>query len=119
MLGVVQLLKDDRSAYRDESLVNEELAGIQGSIRGEYVVNVVNYFPTSGEPQTVTVRVDSIVNGVETIWSDELTLERRGQEETAIRFTIGGKTKDRDPRFSREPLSIVAILVQERASAAP
>jgi hypothetical protein len=33
--GVVQLLKDDRGPCHDESLVNQELAGIQGSIGGE------------------------------------------------------------------------------------
>jgi hypothetical protein len=83
------------------------------------VANVVYYVATSGQPQAATVRVDSIVDGVETIWSGELTLESRGQEETAIRFTIGGKTKDRDSHFSTEPLSIVAILVQEPAAAGP
>lgn len=95
--GLVHLDRDDRGAYRDTiningqeiaNPLNQETVTIRQFVPGEYVVNIVHYLATSGEPVPVAVKVEKINPTVEVIYYGTIELNRRGQEETAVRFTI-------------------------------
>ena len=95
--GLVHLDRDDRGNYRDTlningteitNPLNQETVTIRQFIPGEYVVNVVHYLANSGNPVPVTVKVERINPKVEVVYYGTVELNRRGQEETVVRFTI-------------------------------
>jgi hypothetical protein len=96
--GLVHLDRDDRGNYRDTiningaeitNPLNQETVTIRGFVPGEYVVNVVHYLANSGQPVPVTVKVERINPKVEVVYYGSVELNRRGQEETVVRFTVG------------------------------
>jgi hypothetical protein len=95
--GLVHLDRDDRGNYRDTINVNgqdivnplnQETVTIRSFVPGEYVVNVVHYLANSGQPVPVTVKVERINPKVEVVYYGTVELNRRGQEETVVRFTV-------------------------------
>jgi len=95
--GLVHLDRDDRGNYRDTlningqeitNPLNQETVTIRSFVPGEYVVNVVHYLANSGQPVPVTVKVERINPKVEVVYYGTVELNRRGQEETVVRFTV-------------------------------
>jgi hypothetical protein len=95
--GLIHLDRDDRGNLNDTLVINgrtivnplnQEVTTIRGVIPGEYVVNVHYYATENGRPVPVTVRVDKINPRLQVLYYDTLTLERKDDEKTALRFTI-------------------------------
>ncbi|MFK7893747.1 MAG: hypothetical protein AB8B63_23220 [Granulosicoccus sp.] len=97
--NLVHLDRDDRGMLNDsleidgekiDNPLNQEIAAIRGVLPGEYIVNVHYYDTESREPVPVSVKV-SKVNPVYTVaYYGVTTLERKGVEKTAVRFTLAG-----------------------------
>ncbi len=95
--GLVHLDRDDRGMLHDtlevsgktiKNPLNQEVAAIRGLLPGEYVVNVHYYESETMEAVPVSVKVAK-VNPVYTIaYYGVTTLEEKGREKTAVRFTI-------------------------------
>lgn len=95
--NLVHLDRDDRGMLNDslevdgekiDNPLNQEIAAIRGVLPGEYIVNVHYYDTESREPVPVSVKV-SKVNPVYTVaYYGVTTLERKGVEKTAVRFTL-------------------------------
>lgn len=97
--GLIHLDRDDRGNLNDsltingkviDNPLNQEVTTIRGVIPGEYVVNVHYYASENGEAVPVTIRVDKINPVLEVIYYDTLTLQRKDEEQTAVRFSILG-----------------------------
>ena len=95
--GLIHLDRDDRGNLNDtlnfngkivENPLNQEVATIRGVITGEYVVNIHYYASEDSKPVPVTVRVDKVNPKLEVVYYDTLTLERKDDEKTAVRFTV-------------------------------
>lgn len=95
--GLVHLDRDDRGMLNDVINVNgremvnplnQEVVTVRGVVPGEFIVNV-HYFATeTGNPVKVTVRVDRVNPTLEVAYYDTITLEKKGDEKTALRFRI-------------------------------
>jgi hypothetical protein len=97
--GLVHLDRDDRGMMNDTLEVdgqtvvnplNQEVAAIRGVVPGEYVVNLHYYESESREPVEVTVRVARVNPVYEIVYYGKVTLSRKGDERTAVRFTLAG-----------------------------
>jgi len=112
--GLVHLDRDDRGLLNDTldidgrqvvNPLNQEVAAIRGKLPGEYVVNVHYYESETREPVDVSVKV-SRINPVYTVaYYGTTTLARKGDEATAVRFTIADDGSVRD--VNRLPRSLV------------
>ncbi len=74
--------------------VNQEIVSIRGIASGEYVVNLHLYRDDRGKP--VPVKVEKLNPRVELVFYGDVTLQDRGDEQTAVRFSIAsdGRVKD-------------------------
>lgn len=98
--NLVHLDRDDRGMLNDtlqmggdeiEIPLNQEIAAIRGVVPGEYVVNVHYYESETNDAVPVSVKV-SKVNPVYTVaYYGVTTLESKGIEKTAVRFTISSE----------------------------
>ena len=95
--GLMNLDRDDRGQFRDTLLVNgeevnnplnQETVSLRGLIDGEYTVNLVHFLANTADPLSVTVKVEKMMPSVTVIYYGETMLNGRGQERTAVRFTI-------------------------------
>jgi hypothetical protein len=95
--GLIHLDRDDRGNLNDtlningkliENPLNQEVTTIRGVISGEYIINVHYYATEDNKPVPVTIRVDKINPKLEVLYYDTLTLERKDDEKTAVRFTV-------------------------------
>lgn len=95
--GLLHLDRDDRGLLNDtleingETIVNplnQEVVTIRGVIPGEFVVNLHYYATETKEPVEVTVKVEKINPSLEVVYYGSVTLERVGDEQTAVRFRI-------------------------------
>lgn len=97
--NLVHLDRDDRGMLNDTleyngsqvvNPLNQEIAAIRGVVPGEYVVNIHYYDSESFDPVPVSVKVAK-VNPVYTVAYYGVTkLESKGDEKTAVRFSIAG-----------------------------
>lgn len=78
--------------------VNQEIVSIRGIATGEYVVNLHLYRDDRGRavPVKVKVKVEKLNPKVELVYYGDVTLKRRGEERTAVRFSVSadGLVKD-------------------------
>ena len=95
--GLIHLDRDDRGNVNDvltingqtiQNPLNQEVVTIRGTVVGEYVVNVFYYASEDNKPVPVKVRVDKVNPQLEVVYYDTLTMEKVGDEKTAVRFTI-------------------------------
>lgn len=96
-VGLVHLDRDDRGMLNDtlevggekiDNPLNQEVTALRGMVPGEYTVNIHYYESQTNEPVPVSVRVAK-VNPVYTIaYYGTTTLEQKGEEKTAVRFTL-------------------------------
>ncbi|MDN5862696.1 MAG: hypothetical protein L0H19_04525 [Salinisphaera sp.] len=96
--GLMNLDRDDRGMVNDQmlvngqavrSLLNQEVVTIRGTAPGEYVVNLHYYHTKTRRPVTAQVEVVRVNPVLRVLYHGAVTLERMGQERTAVRFTIG------------------------------
>lgn len=112
--GLVHLDRDDRGMLNDtmvlngrtvDNPLNQEVTAIRGKVPGEYIVNVHYYDSESNAAVPVAVRV-ARVNPVYTIaYYGTTTLQHKGEEKTAVRFTIG--TDGAISGINQLPISLV------------
>jgi hypothetical protein len=95
--GLLHLDRDDRGMLNDTITVggeelanplNQEVVTLRGVVTGEYVVNVHYYASETKQPVDVTVRLDKVNPVLEVIYYGTVTLEKTGDEKTALRFRI-------------------------------
>lgn len=95
--GFLSLERDDRGQYHDSIVVNgkaidnplnQETITMRGIIPGEYVVNVNHYVANGVDPVPVTVTVERVNPRVEVVYYGTVTVNHRGDEKTAVRFTL-------------------------------
>jgi hypothetical protein len=103
--GLIHLDRDDRGLLNDtleingeivKNPLNQEVVTVRGVVPGEYIVNVHYYATETDKPVPVTVRVDKVNPSLEVIYYDTLTLDKKGDEKTALRFRINqdGRVSD-------------------------
>ena len=68
--------------------LNQEVVTIRGIVPGEYVVNLHYYASETHEPVEAMVRVDRVNPVLKVVWYDKVVLEKKGDEKTALRFTV-------------------------------
>lgn len=102
--GMMHLDRDDRGLANDTIVINgqkvvnplnQEVVTIRGFAPGEYTVNLHYYESHDGKPVDVTVSVVKVNPRAEVVYYGTVTLARKGDEATAVRFTVdrdGGVT---------------------------
>jgi hypothetical protein len=114
--GLIHLDRDDRGLVNDKLTINgqaivnplnQEVVTIRGVVTGEYVVNIHYYARETRQPIPVTVRLDKVNPALEVIYYATITLEKRGEEQTALRFNIG--SDGRITHINTLPKSLVSI----------
>ena len=95
--GLMHLDRDDRGLANDTILVNgkqvinplnTEVVTIRGIEPGEYTVNAQYYESKNNEAVEVTVSVIKVNPRADVVFYGQLTLARKGDEATAVRFTV-------------------------------
>jgi hypothetical protein len=95
--GFMSLDRDDRGSFNDSVTVNgqkvddplrQESISIRHNVAGEYIVNIYKFTDDSNLPTPVTVKVEKINPKVSVVYYDTITLVKKADEKTAIRFTI-------------------------------
>jgi len=113
--GLVHLDRDDRGLVNDTIMINgreiqnplnQEVVTIRGVVPGEYVVNVHYYASETGLPVPVTVKVSKVNPALEIVYYGEVKLEQKGDERTAVRFTIDRDGRVDDINFIQKQLTV-------------
>ncbi len=95
--GLVHLDRDDRGMLNDkiviegkeiENPLNQEVVAIRGMVPGEYTVNLHYYETETKQPVDVSVRMARVNPVYEVVFYDKVTMQRKGEEKTAMRFTL-------------------------------
>lgn len=95
--GLMHLDRDDRGVANDTLVVNgqqvvnplnQEVVTLRGYGAGEYTVNLQYYDSKNGEPVPVNVSVVKVNPRAEVVYYGSVTLARKGDEATAVRFTL-------------------------------
>lgn len=95
--GMMHLDRDDRGVSNDTIVINgqkvvnplnQEVVTIRGFAPGEYTVNVHYYETKNGEPINVNVSVVKVNPRAEVVYYGTVTLQRKGDEATAVRFSV-------------------------------
>ena len=114
--GLLHLDRDDRGLLNDVIMINneevqnplnQEVVTIRGVVKGEYVVNLHYYASETNEPVDVNVRLVKVNPALEVIYYDVVTMERAGDEKTALRFRINFNGKISNINFL--PKSLVSL----------
>lgn len=76
--------------------VNQEIVSIRGIASGEYTVNLHLYRDDRGKPVPVKVKVEKLNPRVELVYYGDVVMKRRGEERTAVRFSVSsdGRVED-------------------------
>ena len=69
-------------------LLGESNVTIRGIAPGEYTVNVHYYESKNGQPVEVTVSIIKVNPRAEVVFYGQVPLARKGDEATAVRFTV-------------------------------
>ncbi len=96
--GLLHLDRDDRGLLNDtitingeeiQNPLNQEVVTLRGVVKGEYVVNL-HYYNDEGTNRSVDVNVRLVkVNPVfKIIYYGTVTMDKQGDEKTALRFVI-------------------------------
>jgi hypothetical protein len=95
--GLMHLDRDDRGVANDTLVINgqqvvnplnQEVVTVRGYAAGEYTVNVFYYESRNGQPVDVTVSVVKVNPRAEVVFYGNLRLARKGDEATAVRFSV-------------------------------
>lgn len=94
---ILHLDRDDRGMLNDKLVIegqevdnplNQEVLSLRGMMPGEYTVNLHYYDTESFKAVPVSVKVARVNPVYEIVYYGTTTLEAKGSEKTAIRFTI-------------------------------
>ena len=100
--GLLHLDRDDRGLINDtitingeevQNPLNQEVVTLRGVVKGEYVVNLHYYGSETGKPVDVQVRLAKVNPKLEIVYYGTVNMEKKGDEKTALRFTIGREGK--------------------------
>ena len=95
--NIIHLDRDDRGMLNDtmviegreiENPLNQEVLALRGTMPGEYTVNLHYYDSESYAAVPVSVKVARVNPVYEVAYYGTTTLEEKGMEKTAVRFTI-------------------------------
>src|SRR3954454_19657926 len=95
--GFLVLDRDDRGSANNAVAVGgrkltspfrQETVSIRGIVPGEYTINVHYFLASIGGPIPVVVQVEKINPTVEVVSHETITLNRMGEEKTAVRFRL-------------------------------
>lgn len=95
--GMMHLDRDDRGLNNDTLVINgqkvvnplnQEVVTVRSFAPGEYTVNMHYYDSKNGEPVTANVSVVKVNPQAVVVFYGSTTLARKGDEATAVRFTI-------------------------------
>ncbi|WP_157269777.1 hypothetical protein [Azohydromonas aeria] len=95
--GLMHLDRDDRGLSNDVVIINgkqvvnplnQEVVTLRGIAPGEFTVNVSYYETKNGKPVEVTVSVIKVNPRADVVFYGQVTLARKGDEATAVRFTV-------------------------------
>ena len=95
--GLMHLDRDDRGMTNDVIVVNgkeivnplnQEVVTVRGIEPGEYTVNVHYYDSKDGQAVDANVSVIKVNPRAEVVFYGTVTLARKGDEVTAVRFTV-------------------------------
>jgi hypothetical protein len=103
--GLLHLDRDDRGLSNDTIVINgqkvvnplnQEVVTLRGIAPGEYTVNVHYYDTKDGQPVPVNVSVVKVNPQAVVAYYGSVTLNRKGDEATAVRFTLDADGQVRD-----------------------
>lgn len=95
--GLMHLDRDDRGMTNDVIVVNgkevvnplnQEVVTLRGIEPGEFTVNLQYYDSKNGRPVEATVSVVKVNPRAEVVFYGPVALARKGDEATAVRFTV-------------------------------
>ncbi|MDE0886043.1 MAG: hypothetical protein OSB70_10975 [Myxococcota bacterium] len=96
--ALMHLDRDDRGLFADRVVldgvvvanpINQETVTLRALQSGEYVVNLLHYKSNYPDPLPVDVKVEKLNPEVSLVFYGRRNLEGAGDEQTALRFTIG------------------------------
>ena len=96
--GLMHLDRDDRGRLADQVVLdgekvsnplNQETVTLRALQPGEYVVNLLHFKSNYAEDLPVTVKVEKLNPEVSLVYYGKRELTGAGDEQTAVRFTIG------------------------------
>lgn len=96
-VGLLHLDRDDRGLDNDMILVdgievinplNQEVVTIRGNVPGQYIVNVHYYNTKTFNQANVEVRAVKVNPQLKVLYYNTIVLKEKGDEKTALRFTI-------------------------------
>jgi hypothetical protein len=96
--ALMHLDRDDRGLFADRVVldgvivanpINQETVTLRALQSGEYVVNLLHYKSNYPDPLPVDVKVEKLNPEVSLVFYGRRNLEGSGDEQTALRFTIG------------------------------
>jgi hypothetical protein len=64
---------------------------VRGIVAGEYTVNITHYVATTNKPVPANVRVQKLNPVARVIWEGQVLVDHKGDEKTAVRFTLDDK----------------------------
>jgi hypothetical protein len=103
--GLMHLDRDDRGLANDTIVINgqqvvnplnQEVVTLRGIMAGEYTVNLHYYDSRNGRAVQAAVSVVKVNPRAEVVYYGNITLARKGDEATAVRFTVDSDGRVRD-----------------------
>jgi hypothetical protein len=114
--GLLHLDRDDRGLINDTITINgeevfnplnQEVVTLRGVVPGEYVVNIHYYATETEKPVDVNMRLDKVNPKLEVKYYGTVTMEKKGDEKTALRFKVGKDGDITDINFLPKQLVIL------------
>ena len=111
--GFLTLDRDDRGGGHDTLMINgrrvttpirEEVVTVRGIVPGEYVVNVSHYVASTHKPVPANVRVQKLNPVARVVWEGQVFVDHKGDEKTAVRFTLDEKGEVLDTNTRQKSL---------------
>lgn len=116
--GLMHLDRDDRGLFQDRIVldgeeisnpINQETVTVRALTPGEYVVNVLHYQANYAKPLPVSIKVEKLNPAVELVYYGQRELAGSGDEQTAVRFTIGANGEVLGTNELPKPLLTTAL----------
>ena len=114
--GLLHLDRYDRGLVNDtitingkdvQNPLNQEVVTLRGVVKGEYIVNLHYYASETNKPVDVNVRLAKVNPKLEIVYYGKVNLEKKGDEKTAVRFSVTRNGKVSGINFLPKSLVIV------------
>ena len=121
--GFLVLDRDDRGSANNTITVDgkkitspfrQETITLRGIVPGEYTINVHYFLATKGGPVPVIVKTEKVNPVLEVVSYDPITLDRMGEEKTAVRFKLAANGNVLD--VNHRPKSLIQLTRNVRRS---